>query len=65
MKKIINKLPKKYKWTFHNLIAHPLSEVAYLLGKEELSEFIHDSTIPDKEDVNENINRILNPERND
>jgi len=46
MKKIINALPKKYQWTIHNLIAHPLMEIAFLLGRESLSQKIHDSTIP-------------------
>ena len=61
MKKIINKFPPKYRWTIHNFIAHPLMEVAYLLGKVELSQRIHDSTIPDQQ----NIDGIFNPERND
>ena len=47
MKNIINNLPKKYRWTIHNLIAHPLMEIAFLLGKESLSQKIHDSTIPE------------------
>lgn len=36
-------------WTVHNLIAHPLSEIAHLigLGFTKLSQVIHDSTIPD------------------
>jgi hypothetical protein len=41
-------MKKLYKnWTAHNLISHPLSEVAYLLGFKELSGWIHDVTIPD------------------
>lgn len=66
MKKIINLLPKKYKWTIHNLIAHPLMEICYQLGKESLSQKIHDCTVPDdEEDLQENIDRIMNPERDD
>lgn len=66
MKKIINILPKKYKWTIHNMIAHPLSEICFLLGKESLSQKIHDSTVPDNpEHLQENIDRIINPERDD
>jgi len=34
-------------WTVHNMFAHPLSEVAYLLGFHELCGMIHDATIPD------------------
>ena len=33
-------------WTFHNLIGHPLSEVAHLLGLQKLSNWIHDVTVP-------------------
>ena len=36
-------------WTFHNLIAHPLSEVLYLLGFKKLSGRVHDATVPDHE----------------
>ena len=64
MKFLINKLPKKFKWTIHNVIAHPLSEIAYLVGASVLSEIIHDCTIPDN-DLQENISDILNPERDD
>ena len=57
MSKTINNLPQKYKWTIHNIIAHPLMELAHLLGNPQLSEFIHDSTIPN------NINGKANTER--
>jgi len=44
-------MSKIYKnWTVHNLIAHPLSEIIYLLsfGKAlGLSNYIHDSTVPE------------------
>ena len=44
-------MKRLYKnWTVHNLIAHPLMEVLYLLsfGKlEAFGNFIHDATIPD------------------
>lgn len=33
-------------WTFHNLIGHPLSEILYLLGYEDWSEWVHDVTLP-------------------
>ena len=38
-----------FKWTLHNLMAHPLSEVVYLLGFENFSNWIHDSTVPEHE----------------
>jgi hypothetical protein len=37
------------KWSMHNLVAHPLSELLYLAGFEEISNWIHDITIPDHE----------------
>lgn len=49
MKTIINRFPERFKWTIHNLIAHPLSEIFYQFGFEDLSNKIHDSTIPDHE----------------
>jgi hypothetical protein len=41
-------MKRLYKnWTAHNLIGHPLSEIAYLLGfSEEVYNWIHDVTIP-------------------
>lgn len=49
------KMSKLYKnWPFHNLVAHPVSELAYWvvrpLGKlraEKVSKLIHDSTLPE------------------
>ena len=63
--KIINKLPKRFQWTLHNIVAHPLMELAYQLGLEELSVKIHDSTMPTDSEVQDNIDSIMNPERND
>ena len=34
-------------WTFHNIIAHPISEIFYLIGLEKFSNKIHDITIPE------------------
>lgn len=44
-------LNKIYKnWTVHNLIAHPLMEILYLVSFGKLENFgnkIHDLTVPD------------------
>ena len=40
------KLPVRFRWTLHNLIAHPLSEMAFQLGFTSFDEWIHDATIP-------------------
>jgi hypothetical protein len=61
IKKIINILPIRYKWTIHNLIAHPLSEIVHLLGNTDIANKIHDCTLPDPQEVK----HVLNPERDD
>ena len=34
-------------WTFHNLVAHPASELVYLLTRSERwSGWVHDATLP-------------------
>jgi len=35
-----------FRWTVHNLIGHPLSEIAHLFGLQRLSDWIHERTIP-------------------
>lgn len=36
-------------WPVHNLVAHPLSEIAYWILGSKWSEWIHDSSIPPAE----------------
>ena len=36
-----------FKWTLHNMVAHPLSELVYLAGFEQISNWMHDITIPE------------------
>jgi hypothetical protein len=40
---------KKFEYTIHNIIAHPLMEVLHLLGFNELGNKIHDITLPKKD----------------
>jgi hypothetical protein len=35
-----------FKYTVHNVIAHPLSELAFLIGLKKFSIWIHDVTLP-------------------
>lgn len=42
----LGKLPVRWRWTMHNLIGHPVSELSYQLGFVEFSDWIHDATIP-------------------
>ena len=39
-------LPTRWRWTLHNLVAHPLSEVLFQAGARRLADAIHDGTIP-------------------
>lgn len=39
-------LPSRWRWTLHNLIAHPLSELLFQVGAERVANAIHDATIP-------------------
>jgi hypothetical protein len=51
MEKLLGKLPARFRWTTHNLIAHPLSEIIFLVtgNADGLSGWIHDVTIPQHE----------------
>ena len=47
-----------FKYTLHNLIAHPVMEILHLLGFTELGNKIHDMTLPnDHEDNQEKIDQ--------
>jgi hypothetical protein len=46
MGKFLSKLGR-FKWSLHNLVAHPLSELIYLVGFEKISNWIHDITLPE------------------
>ena len=56
MQAFINKLPTHFRWTIHNLVAHPVAEILYLLSIlfkspriNDLGDQFHDSTIPNHE----------------
>lgn len=42
-------LPERFRWSLHNLVAHPLSEVLFQLGLREWSDKVHDLTVPEHE----------------
>ena len=42
---VLSKLGR-FKWTLHNVVAHPLSELLYQVGFEDSGNRIHDITIP-------------------
>lgn len=43
---LLGKLPARFRWTTHNLIAHPLSELLFQVGLEDWGNRLHDWTIP-------------------
>jgi len=43
----LGSLPVRWRWTLHNVVAHPVSEILYQLGCEDLSTRVHDATIPE------------------
>lgn len=40
-------LPIHWRWTLHNVVGHPLSELLYKLGLRSLGQWAHDATLPD------------------
>jgi hypothetical protein len=48
LRRLIDKLPQRIRWTPHNLIAHPVSEIVYLVtGSDDgFGGWLHDATIP-------------------
>ena len=43
------RLPERFQWTAHNLIAHPLSEILFQIGLGDWGDRLHDWTIPEHE----------------
>lgn len=39
-------MKKRFGFTLHNLVGHPVSEIAWIFGFEGLSKRIHDATLP-------------------
>lgn len=64
MNKFISKFKTHFKWTFHNIVPHRFCEILHLFETSELSENIHHFTIP-KENLKENLDSVMNPERDD
>ena len=46
LRRFIDALPAHFRWTIHNLFAHPISEIAHLVGFTQLGNRIHDATLP-------------------
>ena len=39
-----------FKWTIHNVVAHPLMEILHLIGLSSLGDKLHDATLPKSHD---------------
>ncbi|RLA42149.1 MAG: hypothetical protein DRQ64_00205 [Gammaproteobacteria bacterium] len=48
MQRFLGKLPKRFQWTVHNVIAHPVMEIFYQLGLKGLSDRVHQATVPEE-----------------
>lgn len=46
LRRLIDHLPPRFRWTPHNLVAHPVSEVLFQLGFEKAGDALHDATVP-------------------
>ncbi len=43
----LGRLPIRWRWTLHNVVGHPASELLYQLGARSLGHWVHDATLPD------------------
>lgn len=41
---------RRFRYTIHNVVGHPLMEIFYLLGLQAQAEWIHDVTLPKREE---------------
>ena len=47
--RLLGRLPERFRWTVHNLVAHPLSELLFQVGLRLWSDAVHDLTMPEHE----------------
>ena len=47
--RLLGRLPERWQWTLHNVVAHPLSELLFQVGLRSWSDRLHDLTIPEHE----------------
>ena len=40
------RFPERFQWTFHNVVAHPLSEILFQIGFEDAGNRLHDWSVP-------------------
>lgn len=39
-------LPRRFRWTLHNLVGHPLTEILSQIGCHRAADWIHEATKP-------------------
>ncbi len=44
--RLLGSLPERWRWTLHNVVAHPLSEVLFQVGLHQWADLAHDLTVP-------------------
>ncbi len=44
------RLPERFRYTFHNLVAHPLTEVLFQVGLKKTGDVVHIMTTPYEKD---------------
>lgn len=47
--RLLGRLPERFQWTLHNIIAHPFSEILFQAGLRRWSDKVHDLTVPEHE----------------
>lgn len=43
----------RFKWSLHNIVAHPVAEVLWWVGLHRASFWVHDATIPEHDEGEE------------
>ena len=51
LSRLLGRLPERWRWTLHNVVAHPLSELLYQVGLRRWSDKLHDLTVPEHEET--------------
>ena len=44
--KLLGQLPDRFRWSLHNLVAHPVCELLHQAGLARAEEWLHSVTTP-------------------
>lgn len=42
---LLSRLPERWQWTLHNIVAHPIAEILHQFGLQQWSKRVYDGTI--------------------